>query len=121
MSEKLEDQRRLITVWILRASIGLAVLFILVGLELFAIRGGAYFPKTPSGSLLEIAADSWQGMLGLRPSAWFDAGILVILLTPLVRLAAGVVASMRVRDWAYVSIGVVVMSLVAIGLFAGRA
>jgi uncharacterized membrane protein len=121
MNAKHEEQRRRMTLWILRASIGLAVLFILVGLELFAFRGGAYFPRSPSGSLLEIAADAWRGMLNLRPSAYFDAGILVILLTPLVRLLSGVIANARTRDWVYVAIGLMVITLVAVGLFAGQA
>jgi uncharacterized membrane protein len=121
VSGKLEAQRRAVTVWILRASIGLAVLFILVGLELFALRGGAYFPRSPSGSLFEVAAYAWREMLNLRPSAWFDAALLVVLLTPLARLLSGVVASLRARDWGYVLIGLVVMGLVSVGLFAGQA
>jgi uncharacterized membrane protein len=121
MSEKLEAQRRAVTVWILRASIAFTVLLILVGLELFALRGGAYFPRSPAGSLLEIAAYAWREMRNLRPSAWFDAALLVVLLTPLARLLSGVVASLRARDWGYVVIGLVVVTLVSIGLFAGQA
>lgn len=121
MSEELEAQRRTVTVWILRASIGLAVLFILAGLEIFLVRGGAYFPRSPSGSLLEIATYAWREMQNLRPSAFFDAAMLVVLLTPLARLLSGVVASLRARDWGYVVIGLMVMTLVSIGLFAGQA
>jgi len=121
MSEKLEAQRRAITLWILRASIGLAVSFILAGLMLFLLRGGAYFPRSPSGSLLEIAGYAWREMLDLRPSAYFDAALLVVLLTPLARLLSGVVASSRARDWGYVLIGLVVIALVSAGLFEGQA
>lgn len=121
MSEKLEAQRQAVTRWILRASIGLVVMCILVGLELLLFRGGAYFPTPPSGSLPAIARSAWRGMLGMRPSGWFDAALLVVLLTPLARLLSGVVANARARDWLYVLIGVVVMALVSAGLIAGQA
>ena len=120
MSEKLEDQRRLITLLILRTSIGLAVCSILLGLMLFLARGGMYFPTTPSGRIDQILVYAWHEARALRPSAFMDAGLLVILFTPLVRLAAGVVANARVRDWLYVGIGVIVITLVVTGLFTGQ-
>ncbi|HEY3645151.1 MAG TPA: DUF1634 domain-containing protein [Gammaproteobacteria bacterium] len=120
MSEKLEAQRRLITLLILRLSIGLAAFSILVGLTLFLARGAAYFPTTPSGRIDAILGYVWHEALAMRPSAFLDAGLLVILFTPLVRLLSGVVANARVRDWLYVGIGVVVIALVSVGLFSGQ-
>ena len=120
MSERLTAQRRLITLWILRSSIGLAVFSILVGLTLFLARGGVYFPRTPSGPITQIIAYVWNEALGGRASAFLDAGILVLLFTPLTRLAAGVVANVRARDWIYVGIGLVVIGLVLTGLFTGQ-
>jgi uncharacterized membrane protein len=49
-----------------------------------------------------------------------DAGLLVILFTPLARLLSGVVANARARDWLYVGIGAVVIGLVLTGLFTGQ-
>ena len=118
MNARLEEQRRLTTLWILRLSIGLAVFLILVGLTLFLARGAVYFPRTPSGPITGILAYVWHEALALRPSAFLDAGILVILFTPLARLASGVVANARARDWLYVLLGLVVVSLVMIGLIA---
>jgi uncharacterized membrane protein len=120
MNEKLEAQRRLITLWILRLSIGLAVFSILVGLSLFLARGAVYFPRTPSGRIDEILAYVWHEARAMRPSAFLDAGILVILFTPLARLTSGVVANARARDWLYVAIGAVVIGLVLTGLFTGQ-
>jgi uncharacterized membrane protein len=120
MSEKLEAQRRLITLLILRLSIGLAVISILVGLTLFLARGAVYFPRTPSGRIDAILSYVWHEALAMRPSAFLDAGLLVILFTPLARLASGVVANARARDWLYVGIGTVVIGLVMIGLFTGQ-
>jgi uncharacterized membrane protein len=120
VSERLEEQRRLITLWLLRLSIGLAVSSILVGLLLFLARGAVYFPRTPFGRIDQILAYVWQASRAGRPSAFMDAGILVILFTPLARLLSGVVANARACDWAYVFIGFVVMALVSVGLFLGQ-
>ena len=120
MSEKLEAQRRLITLWILRVSIGLAVFCILMGLTLFLARGAVYFPRTPSGRIDVILSYVWHEVLAMRPSAFLEAGLLVILFTPLARLASGVVANARARDWFYVVVGLVVIGLVTIGLFTGE-
>ncbi len=120
MNEKLEAQRRLITLAILRLSIGLAVFSILVGLTLFLARGAVYFPRTPSGRIDAILAYVWHEAQAGRASAYLDAGLLVILFTPLARLASGVVANARARDWLYVGIGAVVMALVITGLFTGQ-
>jgi len=120
MKERLEAQRRRITVVILRLSIGLAVFSILVGLALFLARGAVYFPRTPSGRIDQILIYIWSEARALRPSAFMDAGILVILFTPLARLVSGVVANARMRDWLYVVVGLLVVGLVTIGLFTGE-
>lgn len=119
MSERLEAQRRLITVWILRTSIGLSVACIAAGLAVFLIKGADYQPHTPSGPITAILAYVWQEAMGLHASAFLDAGILVMLFTPLARLASGVVANARAKDWLYVGIGAVVIGLVLTGLLTG--
>ena len=120
MKAKLESQRRLINLWILRASIGLSLVSILIGLGVFLVKGGDYAPRTPSGSIAAIIAHVWREALGLHASAFLDFGVLVMLFTPLARLAAGIVANVRSRDWLYVGIGVLVTGLVIVGLSAGQ-
>ena len=121
MSAKLEGQRRLVNLWILRASIGLSLVSVLIGLGVFLVKGADYLPRTPSGSIAAILTYVWQQALGLHASAFLDFGVLVMLFTPLARLAAGVLANLRARDWAYVAIGLVVATLVALGLLTGQA
>ena len=120
MNARLEGQRRQINLWILRLGIGLSVACILTGLAVFLAKGGAYVPHTPSGSIISILAYVWQEALSAHASAFLDAGVLVMLFTPLARLAAGVVANVRARDWVYVLIGLVVVFLVVIGLLMGQ-
>lgn len=113
-------ERRLINIWIVRASVTLCLTSILIGLVLFFAHG-SQMPSTPTGSLRHIVG----GILGpgrfWRVSAFLDAGLVILLLTPMVRLLAGIYVSMRMRDWLYAMIGTVVVLLVLIGLIAGQA
>ena len=120
MNTTLEGQRRLINLWILRASIGLSLVSILIGLGVFLAKGADYTPHAPSGSIAAIVAHVWREALVLHASAFLDFGVLVMLFTPLARLAAGVVVSLRSRDWTYVAIGLAVAALVVIGMLFGQ-
>ncbi|MDE2091734.1 MAG: DUF1634 domain-containing protein [Gammaproteobacteria bacterium] len=113
-------ERRLLNIWILRVSITLCALLIAVGLAMFFVHGNTSMPATPSGSLREMIHTSIQGSIGFHASAFLDAAIIVLLLTPMARLLAGIYVSARVRDWLYVGIGVVVLALVVIGVVAGQ-
>lgn len=120
MSERLEAQRRLTTVWILRTSIGLCMTSIVAGLAVFIAKGADYQPHTPAGPITAILSYVWQETIGLHASAFLDAGVLVMLFTPLARLVSGVIANARARDWLYVTVGAVVIGLVLTGLFTGQ-
>ena len=120
MNQRLANQRRLINLWILRASIGLSLVSILIGLGVFLVKGADYLPRTPSGSIAVILAYVWREALGLHASAFLDIGVLVMLFTPLARLAAGIVSNVRSRDWTYALIGLVVAVLVALGMLSGQ-
>ena len=114
MSEQARH-RQLITAWILRVSIGLCLSLIVTGLGLF-LWSGERVPVTPGGSLLSMISSAVQrGSGGL-----LDLGVIVLLLTPVARLIAGVYVSARARDWLYAMIGVVVLGLVITGLIAGE-
>jgi uncharacterized membrane protein len=113
-------ERRLLNVWILRISIVLCALLIVIGLTIFLMHGSVRINSTPGGSLSEMIHASIRGSIGLHASAFLDAAIIVLLLTPMARLVAGIYVSARVRDWLYVSIGVLVLALVIIGVIAGQ-
>jgi uncharacterized membrane protein len=119
MSEIVRE-RRLLNIWILRISIVACALFIFIGLTIFLMHGGGRMNAIPSGSLGEMIHVAIQGSVGLHASAFLDAAIIVLLLTPMVRLAAGIYVSARARDWLYVGIGVLVLALVVVGVLAGQ-
>ncbi|MGH8321932.1 MAG: DUF1634 domain-containing protein, partial [Gammaproteobacteria bacterium] len=81
---------------------------------------GSRIPTPPSGRLTAILDTVMHSGIGLHASAFLVAGIVVLLLTPIARLLSGVVMSARARDWLYVAIGLIVLALVFVGLFAGQ-
>ncbi|HVC28523.1 MAG TPA: DUF1634 domain-containing protein [Gammaproteobacteria bacterium] len=113
-------ERRLLNIWILRISIALCALLIAIGLIIFFVHGSTPILVTPSGSLREMIQTSIHGSIGLHASAFLDAAIIVLLLTPMARLVAGIYVSARVRDWLYVGIGMLVLALVIVGVIAGQ-
>ena len=113
-------ERRLINIWIVRASVTLCLTSILIGLILFFAQG-SQMPSTPTGSLGHIVHGILERGRFWRVSAFLDAGLVILLLTPMVRLLAGIYVSLRMRDWLYAVIGLVVVALVIIGLVAGQA
>lgn len=112
-------ERRLLNIWIVRASVALCLLFIIAGLLLYFVHGGA-LPVSPSGSLIAILHGIAIGSLSWQASAFLEAGLIILLFTPIVRLLAGVYVSLRMRDWLYAVIGLIVVALVVIGLIAGQ-
>lgn len=117
----LAEHRRWLTAWILRLSIALCLISIVAGLALFLIHGGRLQPANPSGSLIDILDGALHRGEALHAGAFLVAGLLVLLLTPVARLMAGIYISARARDWVYVLIGLVVVGLVIAGLLMGQA
>jgi len=91
-----------------------------VGLAIFFVHSSIHISATPSGSLREMIQAAIQGSIGLHASAFLDAAIIVLLLTPMARLLAGIYVSARVHDWLYVAIGALVLALVITGVIAGQ-
>ncbi len=70
-----------------------------------AARGEGYFPT----SLLGVA----RGVATARPFALIAAGLLLLIATPVVRVALSVVFFAAQRDWRYVAITVFVLAVLA--------
>lgn len=121
MNNKLTHERRFLTRLILRTSIGLCLLLIVIGLAIFFAEGGTRIPVNPSGKFSAILARVAHGGAGLHASAFLIGGVVVLLLTPIARLLAGIVMSARARDLLYAVIGVIVLALVVVGLLIGQA
>jgi uncharacterized membrane protein YfcA/uncharacterized membrane protein len=102
--------------WILQGGVMLSAALILLGLILFPFRPGGFstarllaFPQT--------LGEVWAGLLILRPQAVITLGLLLLIATPVVRVAVSVVAFALERDRRYVVITLAVLAILMISIF----
>ncbi len=102
--------------WILQGGVTLSAFFIVVGLLLLPTRPGGLsiqrllnFPQT----LEQIE----QGLLILRPQAIIALGLLILIATPVARVAASIVSFALERDTKYVVITSVVLAILLFSIF----
>lgn len=96
----------------------LASLLFALGVVLFFLHGGAEAPVRVQG-IPELIVHAMRGSVSMQPRGFIEAGLLVLLLAPFLRLVAGMVSNARQRDWLFVGIGVVVAVLLLTGIFLG--
>ncbi|MFI5378730.1 MAG: DUF1634 domain-containing protein [Tepidisphaerales bacterium] len=75
-------------------------------------RPGAAFPHT--------MRQVWEGAVNLRGQAIVVVGLLVLIATPVMRVAASVFAFVYQRDGAFVAITSLVLALLLLSFFLGR-
>jgi uncharacterized membrane protein len=74
-------------------------------------RPGAAVPQTLGGV--------WSGVLGLRGQSIVAAGLLLLILTPVFRVAASVIVFLTQKDRTYVLITLVVLLLLLLSFVLG--
>jgi uncharacterized membrane protein len=120
--------------WILRIGVTTSAILIAAGVLLLFFRGstgytgalsdlnslvgynqatGDRFPTTPG--------DVFAGLVGLRAYALIGLGLLVLIATPVVRVAASVLLFWLERDTAYVFITLLVLVILIISFLLGKA
>jgi uncharacterized membrane protein len=104
---------------LLRVSVAVAATLLGVGLALFFLSG-APEAHSPAASIFTLLADAVRGTLSLKPASIIELGLIALLVTPILRIIAGVVASARRGDALYVLIGLAVLALVLYGLISGQ-
>jgi uncharacterized membrane protein YfcA/uncharacterized membrane protein len=104
--------------WILQGGVLLSTAVILLGLLLVVLRPGGLslqrglvFPVT----LSQIEA----GLLVWQPQAVIMLGLLLLIATPIIRVAASMVAFGFERDWKYVIITFTVLAILLLSLLLG--
>lgn len=106
------------TAWVVVLAVAIASLLFAIGVALFFLHGGAEAPLRVRG-IPELIVHALRGSAQMQPRGFIEAGLLVLLLAPFLRLVAGVVNSARQRDWLFVGVGVVVVALLLTGIFLG--
>lgn len=103
---------------ILQIGVLAAAAIIALGVSLWAVRGDTGYPASGYPSR---PAEVLTGTLEGRPAAVIQAGLLVLLLTPVLRVAASVAVFAAQKDRVFALVTVVVLTLLVLGLLLGGA
>jgi uncharacterized membrane protein len=102
--------------WILQGGVMLSSFVILVGVVLSFFQAGSrqalVFPHT----LVEV----WNGLLALQPVSVIALGLLLLLATPVIRVAASIIAFGLEHDRRYVVITSVVLGILIVSFLIGK-
>lgn len=64
--------------------------------------------------------DVFSRVLALRPSGFLALGLLILIATPILRVAGSIGAFLYERDWRYAAITSLVLGVLVVSLFLGR-
>jgi uncharacterized membrane protein len=99
---------------VLRVGVAVSSVLILIGLALFAVTGDVSCPYGVASLHWIIYGDPF-----FAPSHILFLGFLTLVATPLLRVAASVIAYIVERDWIYAAITGFVLTVLVIGMILG--
>jgi uncharacterized membrane protein len=105
---------------VLRGGVLLSAAFIVVGVVAFYWRylaSGRHVSDRPFPHSLDMVA---QGLLAADPLAIIALGLLILLATPVLRVAVSIVAFALEHDWRYTAITTLVLAILIASFLLGR-
>jgi uncharacterized membrane protein len=104
-----ENERRMdeTIAGILRLGVSAAAILAIIGLAIYLKNSGGATPDYHTFHAAKV------------PKGWLQAGILMLILTPVARVVFSVYAFARERDVSYVVITLIVLALLVAGWFTG--
>jgi uncharacterized membrane protein len=111
--------------WVLRIGVITSMLVVLAGSAFYLYRHGA---DTPSYSkfvgvpeFIHTPAGIWHGILTLRGRAIIQAGIVLLIATPIVRVLFSGLGFVLEKDWLYTGISLLVLGIIVFSAVSGHA
>jgi uncharacterized membrane protein len=109
---------------LLQTGVLLAGAVVLLGGILYLFRHGGEIPDYRHFHGVPLALNTGsgvlRGLLDFRVGAVIQLGILLMIATPVMRVAFAIAAFAIERDWLYTLIGAIVLGLLMYGLFGSR-
>lgn len=102
--------------WILQGGVMLSSLVILIGIVLALFSAGPQHLFTFPHTLGEV----WRGLLAFQPVSVIAVGLLLLLATPVIRVAASIIAFGLEHDRRYVVITSVVLVILVMSFLLGK-
>ena len=110
------DSTNTVIGWILQGGVMVSAAVILFGLFLELFQPDKFAPQKLQ-SFPQTFGQVWAGLLVLRPQAVIVLGLLLLIATPVVRVAASIVAFALERDRRFVVITLAVLAILLFSIF----
>lgn len=104
--------------WILQGGVILSALLIVIGIAMLPTRPGG-LSATRMLNFPQTLGQVGTGLLMLHPQAFIMLGLLLLIATPIVRVAASLVMFIKERDYKYMVITAGVLAILIFSLFIG--
>lgn len=101
----------------LRFGVVTSAMVILFGLLLFISTGQGGYPNDTYPVKLP---DILSGALALRPFAIILTGLILLILTPVLRVGVSILLFVKEQDWLYVGISLIVFVILLCSFFFGK-
>ncbi len=106
--------------WVLQGGVLLSAAVIVLGSVMMALQPDTFAPQQLQ-SFPQTFGQVWTGLLALRPQAIITLGLLVLIATPVMRVAVSLVAFAVERDWRFVTITLLVLLILLFSIFSAGA
>ncbi|QIL50528.1 DUF1634 domain-containing protein [Weissella coleopterorum] len=101
---------------ILRFGVATAITFMVFGCFLLIVRNNK--EVVPYYSYLKLS-EILQGIVVLQPNAWLMGGVFTLILTPVLRVITSIFAFVKVKDWVYTWITIIVLLILILAMAFG--
>lgn len=101
----------------MKAGVLLSAALIALGLVLYIVLGSGGYPD---GSYPTALSAIGQGLLRLKPYAVILTGLLLLILTPIFRVAIALLSFIKEKDRVYAIITTFVLAVLIVGLIMGK-
>jgi len=114
---------------LLRVGVVVSLCVVVLGTDVSFIRHPDYksVPSelrrltTPGAAFPQTLGDVWRGVRQFRGQAIVAAGLLLLVATPVMRVAVSILGFVYERDWTFVAITSLVLALLLLSFVLGRA
>ncbi|MBS7576324.1 MULTISPECIES: DUF1634 domain-containing protein [unclassified Enterococcus] len=102
---------------LLRIGVFISVIIMVIGMILLFATGKSGYPANsyPVG-----LSDIIDGCLSLKPFALMMLGLFCLILTPVLRVLASIIAFAIEKDYLYVAITILVLLILVVAIFVGH-
>ena len=102
--------------WILQGGVIVSGIVIVIGLILVSLQPHKFAPENLL-AFPQTFGQVWAGVLALNPQSVIALGLLLLIATPVLRVAVSIVAFAVERDWHYVVITIIVLAILLFSIF----